>query len=46
MRFTAYGNPFFTYKYKKCNVIEKDAQNLLADTERLLEAMGELLCEK
>ncbi len=46
MRFTAYGNPFFTYKYKKCNVVEKDAQNLLADTERLLEVMGELLREK
>ena len=46
LRFTAYGNPFFTYKYKKCNVIEKDAQALLSDTERLLEAMKALLDEK
>lgn len=43
--FTAYGNPFFTYKYKKCNVIEKDAQALLADTEQLLEAMAGLVDE-
>ncbi len=43
LRFTAYGNPFFTYKYKKCNVIEKDAQILLADTEGLLAAMEVLL---
>ncbi|MCM1120195.1 MAG: transcription-repair coupling factor [bacterium] len=43
--FTAYGNPFFTYKYKKCNVIEKDAQTLLADTERLLEEMSVLVDE-
>ncbi len=45
LRFTAYGNPFFTYKYKKCNVIEKDAQNLLSDTEQLLVAMEVLLDE-
>lgn len=43
--FTAYGNPFFTYKYKKCNVVEKDAQTLLADTERLLEEMSVLVDE-
>ena len=43
--FTAYGNPFFTYKYKKCNVIEKDAQALLSDTEQLLEAMAVLVDE-
>ena len=45
LRFTAYGNPFFTYKYKKSNVIEKDAQALLEDTEQLLEAMKALVDE-
>ena len=45
LMFTAYGNPFFTYKYKKCGVIEKDAQVLLQDTEELLEAMKVLLLE-
>ncbi|MDE7222456.1 MAG: transcription-repair coupling factor, partial [Acetatifactor sp.] len=43
--FTAYGNPFFTYKYQKCNVIEKDSQALLSDTEQLLEAMAGLVDE-
>ncbi len=45
LRFTAYGNPFFTYKYKKSNVIEKDAQALLEDTEQLLVAMEALVDE-
>ena len=45
LRFTAYGNPFFSYKYKKSNVIEKDAQALLEDTEQLLEAMKALVDE-
>ena len=44
--FTAYGNPFFTYKYQKCGVIEKDAQTLLDSTEQLLEDMQALLIEK
>ena len=46
LSFTAYGNPFFTYRYYKCGVVEKDAENLLSTTERLLQDMQELLLEK
>ncbi len=35
--FTAYGNPFFTYKYKKTGLVETDAELLLSKTEELLE---------
>lgn len=38
--FTAYGDPFFTYKYKKTGLVETDAQLLLGVTEELLEKMG------
>ncbi len=41
--FTAYGNPFFTYKYKKTGLVEKDAELLLEKTEELLLEMEALL---
>ena len=37
LAFTAYGNPFFTYKYKKTGLVETDAELLLSKTEELLE---------
>ncbi len=43
LTFTAYGNPFFTYKYRKVGIIEKDGELLLEKTEKLLEDMKELL---
>ncbi len=43
LAFTAYGNPFFTYKYKKTGLVEKDAELLLGMTEELLEEMKMLL---
>ena len=43
MSFTAYGNPFFTYKYKKTGLVETDAELLMGKTEELLE---ELVLEK
>ncbi len=41
--FTAYGNPYFTYKYDKTGLVEKDAELLLDTTERLLKDMAEVL---
>ena len=46
MSFTAYGNPFFTYKYKKTGLVETDAELLMGKTEELLEEMKERLLEK
>ena len=43
LAFTAYGTPFFTYKYKKTGLVETDAELLLGKTEELLEEMRELL---
>ncbi|MBQ8822590.1 MAG: transcription-repair coupling factor [Lachnospiraceae bacterium] len=43
LTFTAYGNPFFTYKYRKVGIIEKDGELLLESTEKLLEDMKMLL---
>lgn len=40
--FTAYGNPFFTYKYDKTGLVEKDAELLLSTTEQLLRDMSGL----
>ena len=38
------GTPFFLFRYRKCGMVEKDAQILLNFTEELLSAMqGELL---
>ena len=39
LTFTAYGNPFFTYKYKKTGLVETDAELLLDMTEKLLKEM-------
>ncbi len=43
LKFTAYGNPFFTYRYKKTGLVEKDAQLLLQLAEDLLREMKETL---
>jgi len=43
MTFTAVGVPFFTYKYTKTGIIDKDAENLLKDTEEILNKMQILL---
>ncbi len=43
LSFTVYGNPFFTYKYKKTGLVEKDAELLLDKTQEILTAMSELL---
>jgi transcription-repair coupling factor (superfamily II helicase) len=45
LAFTAYGNPFFTYRYKKTGLVEKDAELLLDMTEKLLNDMREALLE-
>ena len=45
LSFTAYGNPFFTYKYKKTGLVETDAELLMGRTEELLEEMKELVLE-
>ncbi len=37
--FTAYGNPFFTWKYQKTGLIEKDAEVLLHDSEHVLDVI-------
>ena len=36
LSFTAYGNPFFTLKYRKCGVIAMDGETLLKETEEML----------
>ena len=43
MSFTAVGVPYFTYKYEKTGIIDKDAENLLKDTEDILDKMQILL---
>jgi len=45
LSFTAYGNPFFTYKYKKTGLIETDAELLLNKTEELLQEMERVLMD-
>ena len=46
LAFTGYGKPFFTLKYKKTGLIEKDAELLLGKTEELLEEMKILRVEE
>jgi len=41
--FTVYGQPFFTLKYRKCGVIDVDAETLLKETEEMLEKLQTLL---
>ena len=43
LNFVAKGNPYFDYKYKKLDLVEKDAEQLLALTEELLSRMKEIL---
>ncbi len=43
LSFTAYGNPHFTYKYKKTGLLEKDAELLMTRTEELLQEMSNLI---
>ncbi|MBE5869034.1 MAG: transcription-repair coupling factor [Lachnospiraceae bacterium] len=43
LKFTAYGTPFFTYRYRTTGLVEKDARQLLELTEQLLSEMGQLL---
>ncbi len=46
LAFTGYGKPFFTLKYKKTGLIEKDAELLLGKTEAFLEEMKILRVEE
>ncbi len=46
LSFQAKGTPLFTFRYKKCGMVERDAEMLLNFTEELLEAMEEELLEK
>jgi len=39
LTFTAYGKPYFTYKYKKTGLVEKDAELLMEKTEEMLAGM-------
>ena len=43
LNFVAKGNPYFVYKYKKMDLVEKDAEQLLSLTEKILEEMREIL---
>lgn len=43
--FTAYGNPFFTYKYRKTGLVETDAELILTDTEKLIKEMSSLFLD-
>ncbi len=43
LAFTAYGNPFFTYKYRKTGLVETDAELLLDRTEELLDEIKKSL---
>ncbi len=43
LAFTSYGNPYFTYKYRKTGLAEKDAELILGKTEELLAQMQKLL---
>ena len=43
LNFVAKGNPYFVYRYKKLDLVEKDAEQLLSLTEDLLQKMKEIL---
>ena len=43
LNFVAKGNPYFVYRYKKLDLVEKDAEQLLSLTEELLAKMKEIL---
>ncbi len=46
LTFTAYGTPYFTYKYKKTELVETEAELLLGKTEELLAKMRTLLPDR
>ena len=46
LAFTAYGTPFFTYRYRKTGLVETDAELLLGKTEELLKEMQVLLMDQ
>ncbi len=46
LKFTAYGTPFFTYRYKKTGLAEKDEARLLEMTEKLVREMGKTLSDE
>ncbi|WP_342758146.1 transcription-repair coupling factor [Kineothrix sedimenti] len=46
LSFNAKGTPFFLFRYKKCAVVEKDAENLLTLTEELLSDMKKILLDE
>ncbi len=46
LSFNHKGTPFFLFRYKKCGIVEKDAQMLLSFTEQLLVSMGKVLVEE
>lgn len=46
LTFNPKGTPFFLFRYKKCGVVERDAQMLLEYTETLLAAMEKELVEE
>ncbi|MBR1772085.1 MAG: transcription-repair coupling factor [Lachnospiraceae bacterium] len=43
LTFTAYGNPYFTYRYKSTGLVEKDSELLLTETNQILTVMSQLL---
>jgi transcription-repair coupling factor (superfamily II helicase) len=43
LSFQPKGTPLFSFRYKKCGMVERDAEMLLAFTEELLEAMEKKL---
>ncbi len=45
LKFTAYGTPYFTYRYQRTGLPQKDAMTILDCTEKLLRDMGRLVGE-
>lgn len=43
LSFSAKGVPYFLFRYKKCGMVERDAQMLLGFTEEMLRSMSEVL---
>ena len=43
LNFQPKGTPEFIFRYKKCGMVERDAEMLLGYTEELLGAMGDVL---
>ncbi len=46
LAFTAYGKLYFTYKYKKTGLVEKDAELVMDKTEELLKQMQSVFMEE